>query len=183
MAKRSDSPFPKLLTIRQVVERLGVVSDTFVRELVSRGELPAYRLQRPKKNRKTRGVIAIDERDLLDWLERSRSALIIDLDNDGDQDFVISTNQALLFLENTGSTDGTPSFVARATLPVERDIVSMAAADYDNDGNLDIYACTYHARSDDVGRFAVPIPYHDANNGGANILLRNNGRWTDFSLA
>ena len=114
----------------------------------------------------------------VDWLDRSRSALIIDLDNDGDQDLVVSTNYAVLFMENTGSSGGTVSFVARASLPVESDIVSMAAADYDDNGNLDIYACTYHSRHGDVGRFAIPIPYHDANNGGGNILFHNNGRWS-----
>ena len=82
-------------------------------------------------------------------LDRSRSALIIDLDNDGDQDFVITTNRAVLLMENTGSTGGIPYFIARATLPVESDIVSIAAADYDNDGNLDIFACVYHSRYDD----------------------------------
>src|SRR5262249_36412123 len=57
------------------------------------------------------------------------------------------------------------------------DLISLAAADYDGDGLVDLYACTYHASSEDANHFALPAPYHDANNGGANILLRNKGSW------
>ncbi|MEZ6120734.1 MAG: hypothetical protein R3C28_29735 [Pirellulaceae bacterium] len=54
---------------------------------------------------------------------------------------------------------------------------SMAAADYDNDGDVDICACGYFPREsigDGVG-LGRPIPYHDANNGVPNFLLQNNG--------
>jgi len=58
------------------------------------------------------------------------------------------------------------------------DLVMMSSADYDGDGFLDVYACVYHAASRDADRFPIPVPYHDANNGGSNILIRNNGDWT-----
>ena len=53
--------------------------------------------------------------------------------------------------------------------------MTLAAADYDNDGDLDLYAGCYAARAATqlVGR---PVPYHDANNGARNALLRNDGR-------
>ncbi len=52
----------------------------------------------------------------------------------------------------------------------------MAAADYDRDGDLDLYACRYFAESEkSVGQLPNPVPYHDANNGGRNVLLRNTG--------
>ena len=39
----------------------------------------------------------------VDWLETSRGALFIDLDNDGDQDLVVSVEEGLLIHENDGS--------------------------------------------------------------------------------
>ena len=54
--------------------------------------------------------------------------------------------------------------------------MSLAAADFDEDGDLDVYACCYSQRATSplMGR---PVPYHDANNGGRNLLFRNDGRW------
>ena len=49
-------------------------------------------------------------------------------------------------------------------------------ADYDRDGFLDVYLCTYAyfigASEDKAG---TPTPYHDAQNGPPNVLLRNDG--------
>lgn len=53
----------------------------------------------------------------------------------------------------------------------------MAAADFDSDGDLDIYVCGYFPR-DSVGEgigLGRPMPYHDANNGIPNQLLSNDG--------
>jgi len=56
---------------------------------------------------------------------------------------------------------------------------SLSAADYDNDGKLDIYACGYQSDGEDArqGALATPLPFHDANNGGQNLLLKNQGNW------
>ena len=125
----------------------------------------------------------------VNWLDDSRSALFLDLDNDGDQDLVIGSREFLLLMEN----DGSGRFRLRADFREGRDAFSMAAADYDQDGKLDIYVCRYYADGQSVAsgsgtvetgraRFSAPIPYHDATNGPANLLLRNDGEW-HFSVA
>lgn len=121
----------------------------------------------------------------VDWLEGSRAALLIDLDNDGDQDLVVSTVALLLFAEN----DGSGKFTLKGGYPVADDSHSLCAADFDNDGDLDIYVCNYARKrsTDGHGRrgfeAAAPMPYHDANNGGRNILLANEGafKFTDVT--
>ena len=114
----------------------------------------------------------------VDWLDDTRSALFVDLDNDGDQDLVIGSREFLMLMEN----DGGGRFRLRADFREARDAFSLAAADYDNDGNVDVYVCRYYSDGvpNDVGRsrFSMPIPYHDARNGPPNVLLRNNGDWS-----
>jgi len=112
----------------------------------------------------------------VDWLESTHSALFVDLDNDGDQDLLVGLEPGVLIHENDGKGRFTPK-TARllpAALPY-----SLAAADYDLDGDLDVYVCCYNRRKGANRHlvFARPVPYHDANNGGRNVLLRNDGRW------
>ena len=109
----------------------------------------------------------------LDWLIETHSALFVDLDNDGDQDIIVATVMGLVFAAN----DGTGRFEKRGVkLTPEAPPMSLTAADFDDDGDLDIYACCYSPRTSSslMGR---PIPYHDANNGGRNLLLRNDRDW------
>ncbi len=107
-----------------------------------------------------------------DWLNQSHGSLFADLDNDGDQDLIVGVHDGLVIMAN----DGDGHFVVRAGQILPAAIpYSIAVADYDQDGRLDIYACCYDRRSG-VNRhriFAKAIPYHDANNGGRNVLLRN----------
>lgn len=120
-------------------------------------------------------------------LDLSRSALVIDLDNDGDQDLLVATRGAdsaedtsvLLFEGNGAAAFGEPDEVLRGG-----DIHSMAAADFDNDGDLDVYLCALNASRRLAGGVGVPIPYHDARNGGRNVLLQNIGglRLRDVTL-
>ena len=109
----------------------------------------------------------------VDWHESSHGALLIDLDNDGDQDLAISTAVALLLMEN----DGTGKFTLRHKAIAARGALTISAADYDLDGDLDIFACVYTARALRRQILAAPVPFHDARNGGPNVLLRNEGEW------
>jgi len=151
----------------------------------------------------------------VDWLERSRSALLLDLDNDGDQDLVVATSVSVLFMANDGAgrfklasslvvgEDGRLAPPAGPVQPVRSggasgggaeeghfsragdlgtarpsNLVMISAADYDNDGDLDIHACSYHSSDEAMQDFPIPIPYHDAQNGGADALLQNQGNLT-----
>ena len=111
----------------------------------------------------------------VDFLDLTHSALLIDIDNDGDQDLVLTLMQEVLLMAN----DGRGRFEQRARMRLKGQPTSLAAADYDLDGDLDIYACVYfsNASSQSLTEFGTPIPYHDATNGGRNLLLRNQGRW------
>ena len=112
----------------------------------------------------------------LDLLDESLGALLVDLDNDGDQDLVVVCGSFVQFAEN----DGAGQFTLREQMMVETDAYSLAAADFDQDGDLDIYVCGYNARRQDATNRGLPfpLPYHDANNGGRNYLLRNDGAFS-----
>ena len=114
----------------------------------------------------------------VDWLEESASALLIDLDNDGDQDLAVASDPRVLVSENNG--DG--RFKLREALPGSITASTMIAADYDQDGDLDLYICNYFPERP-TSPIPIPLPYHDARNGGPNILYRNDGdfRFTDVT--
>ena len=108
------------------------------------------------------------------WLEDSRSALLVDLDNDGDQDLVVATIAMIAFAEN----NGTGKFELRGGFPGAPYPFSLSAADFDSDGDLDIYTCVYSADDDSVSgkrgfEASSPTPFNDAENGGRNVLLAN----------
>jgi hypothetical protein len=112
----------------------------------------------------------------VDWRIHTHSALLVDLDNDGDQDLVIATKLGLILMAN----DGLGSFSVKSSkLIPEADPISLSAADFDQDGDLDLYACCYSLRGSalTVQVLGRPSPYHDANNGGRNVLFRNDRNW------
>lgn len=113
----------------------------------------------------------------LDYWDHSHAALFLDLDGDDDQDLVLATALGLLFFSNDG---GGRFSVETAKLCPEAMPFTLAAADYDQDGDLDIYASCYSPRGKAIATefLARPVPYHDANNGGRNCLFRNDGNWT-----
>jgi len=109
------------------------------------------------------------------FLENTRSALLLDLDNDGDQDLVLasSANLVVAYNDGRGNFSGHTPLVCGGSAQVH----SLTAADVDLDGDLDVYACRYNT-SGEAGSLGggLPVPYHDADNGGRNILWRNDGR-------
>ena len=113
----------------------------------------------------------------VDWYEDSRSALLIDLDNDGDQDLVVATIAMITFSENNGSG----IFTLRGGFPGAQYPFSMGAADYDLDGDLDLYVCLYGEADNAAGGRGFdsrsPVPFEDAQNGGRNVLLKNLGNF------
>lgn len=119
----------------------------------------------------------------VDLLEDSVGTLLIDLDNDGDQDLVVGTDPDVQLAEN----DGRGNFTWHEPLHVDTDSFSLSATDFDADGDLDLFVCGYNVRKQDPTRRGLPfpLPYHDANNGGRNLLLRNDGdfRFTDVTQA
>ena len=124
-------------------------------------------------------ALDVSERQSVNWLESSRSALWVDLDNDSDQDLVVAMMGGVAVVEN----NGTGQFRLRDVVPTTEDTMSLAAADYDQDGRLDLYVCAYYPNElllSEKPSSATGLPgvaagtvLHDANNGGANSLLRN----------
>jgi Tfp pilus assembly protein PilF len=120
----------------------------------------------------------VTERAGLNVLDDTAQSLFADVDNDSDQDLVLSTGTRPLLFVNDGK--GRFSHVPEAfrfAQPLQGVLTSIAMADYDRDGFLDLYLCVYSyffgAGEDKAG---TPAPYHDARNGPPGVLFRNDGR-------
>ncbi|MFN0125461.1 MAG: FG-GAP repeat domain-containing protein, partial [Verrucomicrobiales bacterium] len=115
------------------------------------------------------------------WLDYCAAALLIDLDNDGDRDLIISQDFRVLVMSN----DGRGVFTLEFGSNTKAQSFSLAAADYDNDGLVDFYICGYNTSHAERrgGAMPEPVPFHDANNGGPNMLWRNEGdfKFTDVT--
>ena len=115
----------------------------------------------------------------VDALDNTGGALLVDLDGDGDRDLVAVTSLEALLFEN----DGRGVFHRRAASGLETvarrsaSTLGAAAADFDLDGDLDLYVFSYvfWAGGASKRHSSYPWPYHDANNGAPNFLLRNEG--------
>ena len=121
----------------------------------------------------------------VDWIENARSVLLVDLDNDGDQDLVLGMLGGVALASNENGE----KFRVRQVIPTSRDVTSLAAADFDQDGDLDLYAAVYYAddvifSADEAGgpASARNLVYHDANIGGRNALLRNDSSAADWKF-
>lgn len=116
----------------------------------------------------------------LNFADTTVSALFVDLDNDADQDLAIGTRAGVVILAN----DGTGHFEQVSQITSAGMAFALCAADYDEDGDLDLFAGRYNRNAAESDRAALPIPYYDANNGARNFLLRNDGdfEFTDVTV-
>ena len=106
-------------------------------------------------------------------LDDSRAALFVDLDNDRRQDLVISTDEAVILMSQ--KRDG--RFQLEHRLTIGRDGGHLSTADFDQDGDLDLFVCKYFPieKSDEV--LAGVESVANSQNGGRNILFRNDEAW------
>jgi tetratricopeptide (TPR) repeat protein len=125
------------------------------------------------KNRGDGTMEDITERANVGVLDPTASALFVDFRNIGRQDLVVVTVDAPLLFLNQG--DGTfqhkPEAFRFASSP-QGAFTGVAAADYDRDGRVDLYLCSYiYFQSEDQYRY--PVPYYDSQNGPPNFLFHN----------
>ena len=108
-------------------------------------------------------------------LDNTASALFADFENRGLQDLLVVRGTGPLLFRNQGN----------GAFAIKRDAFKFARApqgsfthaalaDYDRDGRLDIYFCTYMYYLG-LDQYHYPIPYYDARNGPPNCLFHNNG--------
>jgi len=115
----------------------------------------------------------ITESSGLGILENTACALFADFDNDGHQDvIVVRANGPLLFLNEGGGKFRSKPDAFQFANPPQGTFTGAAAADYDRDGWLDVYFCLY-SYYQGTGQYKYPSPYHDAENGPPNFLMRN----------
>ena len=111
-------------------------------------------------------------------LDNTACALFADFENKGLQDLLVVCGSGPLLFLNQG--DGTFSLMRNAfkfTSPPQGAFTHAAIADYDHDGRLDIYFCTYMYYLG-LDQYHYPVPYFDARNGPPNCLLHNEGNGT-----
>ena len=77
-------------------------------------------------------------------LDDTAQSLFADVDNDGDQDLAVAASAGLLLFVNDGKGRFTLAADAfRLAQPFQGVLTSIAMADYDRDGFLDLYVCVY----------------------------------------
>ncbi len=119
----------------------------------------------------TADEIALDA--AVNLYDDSKAALLIDIDNDGRQDLIVATDSRLVLFSNSGDEN----FQFEHQLTIGPGTESLSAADFDKDGDLDLFLAKYRpvAKFNDV--FPQPNSNTAAVNGGRNILLRNDEAW------
>lgn len=108
-------------------------------------------------------------------LDNTACALFADFDNRGLQDLlVVCGSGPLLFVNQGNGTFSLKRDAFKFSSPPQGTFTHAAIADYDGDGRLDIYLCTYMYYLG-LDQYHYPIPYYDARNGPPNCLLHNEG--------
>ncbi len=115
----------------------------------------------------------VTESSGLGILENTACALFADFNNDGRQDVILVRNSGpVLFLNEGGGRFREKPDAFQFANPPQGTFTGAAVADYDRDGWLDIYFCLY-AYYQGTGQYRYPSPYHDAENGPPNFMMRN----------
>jgi tetratricopeptide (TPR) repeat protein len=125
----------------------------------------------------------------VELLDDTSAALFLDVRNVGRQDLIVLRGAGpLLYLNDGAGRFRLAPDAFRFAKPPQGGFTGMAAADYDRDGKLDLYLCTYSFFQSEA-QFRYPVPYFDAQNGPANFLFRNRlqadgtGYFEDFTQA
>jgi Tfp pilus assembly protein PilF len=117
-------------------------------------------------------------------LDDTAQSLFADVENDGDQDLVMVGGSGPLLFLNDGRgrfTHSPDAFVFEQGL--RGSPTGLAMADFDRDGFLDLYVCTYlYFMGASVDKAGPPTPYHDAQNGPPDLLFKNDGRGRFFDV-
>ncbi len=127
----------------------------------------------------------VTESSGLGILENTACALFADFNNDGRQEvIVVRANGPLLFLNEGGGKFRQMNDAFQFANSPQGTFTGAAAADYDRDGWLDVYFCLY-SYYQGTGQYKYPSPYHDAENGPPNFLMRNrrDGTFSDATAA
>ncbi|NYF90235.1 FG-GAP-like repeat-containing protein [Tunturiibacter empetritectus] len=111
-------------------------------------------------------------------LDGTASALLADFRNRGRQDLLVVRTGGVLLFENLGNGrfEPRPDAFHFGRLP-QGTFTSAAIVDYNRDGLLDVYLCTYSYYKG-LNHHQFPAPYYDAQNGPPNFLFRNRGDGT-----
>jgi tetratricopeptide (TPR) repeat protein/peroxiredoxin len=120
----------------------------------------------------------VTEKSGVGVLDNTACALFADFENKGHQDLlVVCSSGPLLFLNQGDGTFSIKRDAFKFSQPPQGSFTHAALADYDRDGRLDIYFCTYSYYLG-LDQYHYPVPYFDARNGPANFLLHNEGNAT-----
>jgi len=136
---------------------------------------PAGLPNRLYRNRGDGAFEDVTEKAGVGVLDNTASALFADFRNSGLQDLLVLCGTGPLLYENRG--DGTFALkrdAFRFAQQPQGTFTHAAAADYDGDGRLDLYLCTYQYYLG-LDQYHYPIPYYDARNGPPNCLFHNEG--------
>ncbi|MBB5060690.1 tetratricopeptide (TPR) repeat protein [Granulicella aggregans] len=111
-------------------------------------------------------------------VDGTASALFADFQNRGRQDLLVVRTGGVLLFENMGHGRFEPRPDAfHFARPPQGTFTSAAIVDYNRDGLLDVYLCTY-SYFKGLNHHQFPAPYYDAQNGPPNFLFRNRGDGT-----
>ena len=126
----------------------------------------------------------ITESSGLGIIENTACALFADFNHSGRQDVVVvRADGPQLFLNEGGAKFRHRPDAFQFANPPRGTFTGAACADYDRDGWLDIYFClyTYYQGTE---QYKYPLPYHDAENGPPNFMMRNNrdGTFRDVTM-